>query len=36
MEKKEIAFNKFYKLLKGITNFLLTITIMLLTFKGLN
>ena len=36
MEKKEIAFNKFYKLFNLISIFLVSISIILLTFKGLN
>ena len=36
MEKKEIAFNKFYKLFNLISIFLVSISILLLTFKGLN
>ena len=35
MEKKEIAFNKFYKLFNLISIFLVLISIILLTFKGL-
>ena len=36
MEKKEIAFNKFYKLFNLISIFLVLISISLLIFKGLN
>ena len=36
MEIKEIAFNKFYKLFNLISIFLVLISIILLTFKGLN
>ena len=36
MEKKEIAFNKFYKLFNLISIFLVLISIILLIFKGLN
>ncbi len=36
MEKKEIAFNKFYKLFNLISVFLVLISIILLIFKGLN
>ena len=36
MEKKEIAFNKFYKLFNLVSIFLVSISILLLTFKGLN
>ena len=36
MEKKEIAFNKFYKLFNLISIFLVLISILLLIFKGLN
>ena len=36
MEKKEIAFNKFYKLFNLISIFLVFISIILLIFKGLN
>ena len=36
MERKEIAFNKFYKLFNLISIFLVLISIILLTFKGLN
>ena len=36
MEKKEIAFNKFYKLFNLISVFLVLISILLLIFKGLN
>ena len=36
MEIKEIAFNKFYKLFNLISIFLVLISILLLTFKGLN
>jgi len=36
MEKKEIAFNKFYKLFNLISIFLFLISILLLIFKGLN
>ena len=36
MERKEIAFNKFYKLFNLISIFLVSISILLLTFKGLN
>ena len=36
MEKKEIAFNKFYKLFNLISIFLVSISIILLSFKGLN
>ena len=36
MERKEIAFNKFYKLFNLISIFLVLISILLLTFKGLN
>ena len=36
MEKKEIAFNKFYKLFNLVSIFLTLISILLLLFKGLN
>ena len=36
MEKKEIAFNRFYKLFNLISIFLVLISIILLIFKGLN
>ena len=36
MEKKEIAFNKFYKLFNLVSIFLVLISIILLIFKGLN
>jgi len=36
MEIKEIAFNKFYKLFNLFSIFLVSISILLLTFKGLN
>jgi preprotein translocase SecF subunit len=36
MEKKQISFNKFYKLFNLVSIFLVLISIMLLFFKGLN
>ena len=36
MERKEIAFNKFYKLFNLVSIFLVLISILLLIFKGLN
>ena len=36
MEKKQISFNKFYKLFNLVSIFLVVISIMLLFFKGLN
>ena len=36
MEKKQIAFNKFYKSFNLISAFLIIISVLLLFFKGLN
>ena len=36
MEKKQIAFNKFYKSFNLVSTFLIIISVLLLFFKGLN